>query len=384
MAYTWGYDEFVKEVRKLNELIEKESDIKRKVYLQKIADTTDKLFHDNFNNFQASKVTARQRLSSILNARLSYGRYYSIIGNFLDTCVEHLELADNISTQLEEIDENGKFYFLHTGASNNHSKTLSLVDKFYSTFDRDLYQVFSSIYEERQHNIKFLSRSQNDDKKSNGNTLFIGGVNKNFISICDISPLENYGCAVHEYGHAIHNIVNPDVSYADREDFFIEVAAIFPELVALYENKGNFDDLEVAYNLYTNVVTYLDLAEFLNLHTPIVNAWADNKFVMSNRFFSELEESYEVDEECFEKALSTTIEDDGVYVLSFIVSLELLHMYKNDKKKALELFKNFLTYPANEDLLVFMLKNLSLNSHAKEEVGIILNNFNKKLQKRRF
>lgn len=384
MVYTWGYEDFVKEVKKLNELIETESDIKRKVYLQKIADTTDKLFHDTFNNFPVPKDTAKQRLSNILSARLTYGRYYSIIGNFLDTCVDHLDLADDISTRLEKIDENGNFDFLHTGASINHSKTLSLVDKFYRTFDKDLYQVFSSIYGERQHNMRFLNRAQNDDKKSNGNTLFIGGVNKNFISVCDTSPLENYGCTVHEYGHAIHNIVNSDVPYSDREDFFAEVAAIFPELVALYENKGNFDDLEAAYHLYTNVVTYLDSAEFLTLHTPIINAWADNKFVMSNKFFSELEECYEVDEECFEKALSTTIEDEGVYVLSFIVSLELLHIYKEDKRKALELFKKFLSYPANEDLLVFMLENFSLNSHAKEEVGIILEDFSKKLKKRRF
>ncbi len=178
-------------------------------------------------------------------------------------------------------------------------------------------------------------------------------------------------------------MVNPEVSYSDREDFFIEVASIFPELVAMYENSGDLDETEVAYYLYTTITENLNSAEFLTLHTPLVNAWAAHKYVMSNSFFDEIDETYDIDEECFEKALSTTIEDEGVYVLSFIVSLELFHTYKQDKKKALELFKRFLNFPAKEDILTFVLENFSLNEHANEEIGIMLKDFNKKLEKRR-
>ena len=178
-------------------------------------------------------------------------------------------------------------------------------------------------------------------------------------------------------------MINPEVSYSDREDFFMEVASIFPELVAMYENKGNLDETEVAYYLYTTITENLNSAEFLTLHTPLVNAWADHKYVMSNKFFDEIDETYDIDEECFEKALATTIEEEGVYVLSFIVSLELFHIYKQDKRKALELFKKFLTFPAKEDILTFVLEHFSLNEHANEEIEIMLKDFNKKLEKRR-
>ena len=363
-------------------MIEDEKDLKRKIYLQKVADTTDKLFHDTFNNFSAPRVTAKQRFSAILGSVLSYGRYYSIVRNFLNACVDQLDLIDDISTKLEKIDNGENFDFLHTGAKISHTRTLSLVDKFYSKFDDELYQAFSSVYKDRHHNTRFLPKTDNDDEKSNGYTLFIDGVKANFISVRDITPLENYGCAVHEYGHAIQNMINPENSYTDKEDLFTEVASIFPEMIAMYENKGNFKEIEAAYYLYTMTVTNLDTAELLTLHVPLVNAWASNKYVMSHNFFEEIEEDYDVDDECFEKILSTTLESEGCYVLSFIVSLELFHIYKKDKKEALNLFKRFLNCSAKEDVLTFVLENFSLNSHANEEISIILDNFNKKLERR--
>ena len=51
--------------------------------------------------------------------------------------------------------------------------------------------------------------------------------------------------------------------------------------------------------------------------------------------------------------------------------------------EALELFKKFLTFPAKEDILTFVLEHFSLNEHANEEIEIMLKDFNKKLEKRR-
>lgn len=383
MVYTWGYNEFVKQIKRLQELINSEKDLKRRLYLEKVADATDKIFHQSFNGFPEPNVTAKQRFSAILNSRLTYGRYYSIVGTFFRECTSHLDLTDEISSKLEKIDENGGVDFLHTGAKISQGKTLNLTQKFYSLFDADLYDSFTQVYNDKKGTLRFLPKDESYGGKVDGNTIFIDGVKKNFITIYETSPIETFGCTVHEYGHAIQNVMNPSVSYSDREDFFLEVASIFPELVAIYENVGNFSQFEQAYSLYTTFITYIDQAEFLTLHTPLVNAWASYKYVMSQRFFDEIKENYDIDDECFEKVLSTTIEDEGVYVISFIVALELFHIYKQDKKKALEIFKEFLNYPANEDILVYVMENLELNKHANEEIGIILNNFNKKLERRR-
>lgn len=384
MEYTWNRKDFSNQLKKLQELIDKETDIRRKLYLEKVLDTSNKLYYETFVDFPRPKVTAKQRLTSILDSSFCYGRYYSIVRCFFDRVSEHIDTVDSISDKLERIDPDGNFDFLNTGATLSSNEIMSMVDEFYKGFDDELYKYFLEAYKDREHSLRFLSIDDSKDDKTDGTTLFIDGVRKNFITVYETSSVGTYECAVHEYGHAIANLINPEVSYTDREDFFVEVASIFPELVALYENGFDFETIQVLYSLYTTLVTYINNAEYLCLHTPVLNFWAENKHVMGNKFFSELDESYNMDDECFEDVLSTTIEDQGVYVISYVVALELLNIYKKDKKRALELFKRFLKYPANEDILTFVVENITINEHASEEAGIVLSSFSKELKKRRY
>lgn len=385
MVYNWEINEFSEQIKKLQEIVESETDIKRKTYLQKVSDVTDKLYYDLFGDLERPKQSIKQRLTEILESRITYGRYYSIVNCFFDECYRHIEFIDRMTTRLEGlVDEDDDFPFLQTGASFSDEKILCLVDEFYRTFDSDLYQKFLNVYNDRVGTLRILDESCRPDNKSDGNTLFIDGVLKNFITIYRTTDVETFECSVHEYGHAIQNISNPQVSYSSRDDFFMEVASIFPELVALYEGNNELDELKLAYYLYTLVVTYIDKSEQLTLHTPVVNSWAESKYRVGKKFTNDMKTNFDIDEECLEEILSTTIEDDGVYVISFIVSLELFHIYKQDKKRALELFKKFLNFPANEDILVFVRENFELSNSASEEVGVILENFDKKLTKRGF
>lgn len=384
MKCTWDRNDFSHQLKVLNDLIDKETDIKRSLYLQKVLDTSNKLYYETFVDFPRPTVSAKQRLTSILDSSFCYGRYYSIVSTFFERISENIDTIDDISGRLEHIDPNGDFDFLNTGAALSNSDIISLVNRFYKTFDEELYEYFLEAYKEKNNSLRFLPLDKSKDNKTDGTTLFIDGIRKNFITIYETSSIGTFECAVHEYGHAIANLINPEVSYSDREDFFAEVASIFPELVALYENDFNFNELQVLYSLYTTLVTYVNNAEFLCLHIPVINAWADNKHIMSKKFFEELEENYNIDDECFEEILSTTIEDQGVYVISYIVALELFNLYKKDKKQALELFKAFLKYPAKEDILTFVIENFSINEHASEEAALVLSSFDKELRKRRY
>lgn len=383
MECTWGRKDFAEQLTKLQTLIEQETDIKRRLYLEKVLDMSNKLYYETFIDFPRPKVTAKQRLTSILDSNFMYGRYYSIVRSFFNSISDHIDTIDAISDKLEDINPDGNFDFMNTGATVVFEDTINLVRKFYKKFDPELYQYFLEVYNDREHSLRSMPLPEGETK-TDGTTLFIDGVRKNFISVYETNPLNTYICTVHEYGHAIANLINPEVSYTDREDLFVEVASIFPELVALYENGFSFDTIQVLYSMYTTLVTYVNKAEYLCLHTPIINTWADNKHVMSKKFFDELEESYDMDDDCFEEALATTIEDDGIYVISYIVALELLNMYKKDKKEALELFKRFLKYPAKEDILTFVVENIPINEHSSEEAQIILSKFSKELKKRRY
>ena len=384
MECTWDRSDFSLQLKELKELIDRENDLKRKLYLEKVLDASNKLYYETFVDFPKTKITAKQRLASILDSSFCYGRYYSIVSNFFNNISEHIDTIDSTSDKLELINPDGNFDFLNTGANISSAKIMSFVDTFYKEFDEELYEYFLQVYRDKEKSLRFLPLDESKDNKTDGNTLFIDGVRKNFITVYETTPIGTYECAVHEYGHAIANLINPQVSYTEREDFFVEVASIFPELVALYENHCNFDEIQILYSLYTTLVTYVDNAEYLCLHMPVINAWVDNKYVMGRKFFDELDKNYDIDEECFEEILTTTIEDQGVYVISYIVALELFNIYKKNKKEALELFKKFLKYPANEDILTFVVENISINEHASEEAGLVLSKFNKELKKRRY
>lgn len=384
MKCNWDRRDFANQLKELQKLIDNETDLKRKLYLEKVLDTSNKLYYETFVDFPRPRVTAKQRLTSILDSSFCYGRYYSIVSCFFGKVSKHIDTIDSISDKLEHIDPDGNFDFLNTGAALSTGEIMQLVDKFYKNFDEDLYKYFLEVYNDRENSLRFLTLDDSKDNKTDGTTLFIDGVRKNFITVYETDTIGTFGCAVHEYGHAIANLINPEASYSDREDFFVEVAAIFPELVALYENGFGFDTIKVLYSLYTTLVTYVNNAEYLCLHTPVINAWADNKYVMGNRFFDELESAYDIDDECFDEVLSTTIEDQGIYVISYTVALELLNIYRKDKKRALELFKKFLTYPANEDILTFVMENIAVNEHTSEEAGLVLEKFQQELKKRRY
>lgn len=382
MKATWDSSDFLTQMSILEKMINDENDIKRKCYLRKVLDSTKKLYHEVFVSFPHPKVTAKQRLSAILDSTLNYSRYYSIVSGFFKEACNSIPLIDTISEELEQIDSDGNFDFLETGAYISEHQTLTLVDSFYSKFDEELYAYFLESYKNKEHTVRF-DDLPSSNRKNDGSTMFIDGVRTNFVTIFRTDSIGTYQCAVHEYGHVISNLINPEVSYSERDDFFSEVAAIFPELVALYENGPNAEPIQSLYYLYTTFITYINSAEYLCLHSPVLKTWADNKYKMSSAFFDSLKEDYDLDDECFEETLSTTIEDDGIYVLSFIVALELFHIYKEDKKKALKLFKEFLTYPANEDILPFIMENISINSHAGEEIESVLQSFHKELKMRR-
>ncbi len=382
MSYTWGSKEFVKAIKELHVLIENETDLKRKLYLQKVSDSIDKIYHEAFNKISIPRATAKSGLTSISSSRLEYGRYYSLINSFLCSCSPYLELIYDISNRLDSLDENGNFDFLQTGATLSQDRILSLTGEFYKSLDDEIYESFVPVYNDRFGTLRFVDESSMKNSNSNGNTIFIDVIKKAFITIGESLPIETYACSVHEYGHAIHSAINPEVFYSDRNDFFMEVASMFFEILSVLESKDNFTDIEKSYYLYACCTSYIEFAELLSLHTPILNEWAANKYVMTKKFFSELEENYDINDEVFTNCLSTTIEDDGQYVLGIMVSLELLHIYKQDKRKALELLKGFMKYPAKEDILVYVIENFGTFENVGTEVGILIEDFDKKLTKR--
>ena len=87
------------------------------MYLEKVLDISNKLYYETFIDFPRSKVTAKQRLTSILDSNFMYGRYYSIVRSFFNSVSDHIDTIDAISDKLEDINPDGNFDFMNTGAT---------------------------------------------------------------------------------------------------------------------------------------------------------------------------------------------------------------------------------------------------------------------------
>ena len=70
--------------------------------------------------------------------------------------------------------------------------------------------------------------------------------------------------------------------------------------------------------------------------------------------------------------METDIADSGAYVLSYITALELLHIYREDKKEALKLFKKLLQLKPSMTYLGEVNSIVPLNVYATQETEKIV------------
>lgn len=384
MPYNWDRENFIEQIKVLRKMVDEETDIIKKNTLQRYLDCANKVYHETFNNFPKIGYSTEQKFVSIVDSRLEYGRYYSIISRFLEDANSLEERVFGIANLIDKFEKDPSNQKLESDTHISHCKAVSLVHFFYKDFDEELYGAFSEAFEDRFECLKFSDdKIKEETFEANGSTLFIGGVNKNFITLSEGNDVSSYESIVHEYGHAIQNIINPDVNFTYREDFFAEVAAIFPELVAMDENAPGFCNVQNQYSRYLTFLSYWDIAADLDTHMTIANIWYDNNYKFNNEFYKSLKETLNLRKSDFKRIVDVTLELQGVYILSYIAALELLYIYKRDKKKALELFKGLLRIPANVNVIEYIEINIGLNVHAKDELISLMDDMELALTKRK-
>lgn len=384
MPYNWDREDFIIQIRILTKMIDEETDIIKKNSLQRYLDCANKIYHETFNNFPKTDYSLNQKFVSIVDSRLEYGRYYSIISRFLEDANSLEDRVFSIATLMDEYEKNPDNQKLESDTHISRCKAVSLVNCFYKNLDDELFAIFSEAFKDRFNFLKFSdSKIKEETFEASGSTLFIGGVNKNFITLHESADVSLYEAIVHEYGHVIQNLINPEVNFTYREDFFAEVAAIFPELIAMYENSPGFCDVQTQYARYFTFLSYWDNAADLDVHMPISNIWHDSDYKFNAKFYKNIKQLLNLSKRDFKRIADVTLELHGVYVLSYITSLELLYIYKQDKKKALELFKGLLRIPSNVNVIEYIETNIGLNIHAKDELISLMDDVELALTKKR-
>lgn len=374
MAYNWDEDKFMSCVKMLADLISKETDITKKCYLLKVLDNSNMLVMERFNTNEAPDKSSEQIMQEIYSDNIFFGRYYSLIDDFYDKLIPMFDTINGIEDKIDCIFNDNFNIAGLTGAYVTNEEALSLTTAFYHNFDEKLIPYFEEVFADRFDFLRFRPMtSKQNGNISAGYTLFIDGIRKNFINIGKTKEASKIYTMIHEYGHATKNLVNPKSCYSSDYGLFAEIDAIFPELVAMHENVGNIDPFYVAFSKYNTLITYFQYADYLTLQDLLIKRWKDNGMNIDTKFMSAMEENYEINEAMIEKIMRASIFTEGTYVLSYLVAMELLHIYKTDQKKALELYNQFLNACDSSDLLPFVCNLVKINEHIGDEVREIVN-----------
>ncbi len=382
MIYTWKDKDFERYINMLPNLIENETDVKKRCYLLKVYDVSKQMMLDRFSSMHEYPETVRQRMFTINNERIFYGRYYTLIQEFYDKVTPLLDKMHSVEDKITDLFGEDCDIAQVTGSYLSNGKALSLTAAFYECFDKEIKPCFDEVFEDRFNFLRFLKTpSSAGRRESDGTTLFIDGVRKNFITIKKSKEADKVYTMIHEYGHATKNLYNPSSSYSSDDGLFVEVDGIFPELVAMHENIGNINPLYVAFNKYATLVNYLEYADYLTLQTALINCWKENGRKNNATFRKQVEDYYNVDKDMLRDIVNSSIFDEGVYVMSYLVAIELLHIYKKDKEQAINLYNQFLSLTSESDLFPYVCSLVRINGNVLEEAETVVDEMKLELER---
>ncbi len=343
MKYNWCYNDIEKEINKLSVMAKEEKDLIKKSYYLRVIDQVSCLLVNN----KDVRITNNQKMNEIINSFNYYCRYYSLIDLYNSTLYKYNKKTERIVNTYDSIEEPELFDYRYI----THDEALALNYEFFSKTDEEIFKYFNILYKDRYKSIKF---SKNDptlrDTKDDGNCLFIDGVRKNFININDIQGLSKVVNLAHECGHAVANLFIGNI-YDVKDDFLTELASIFFELAFHNDIGENIDSFENTLLQFEKMNYFNYISDSLLCHQELIESWKYNEYNVSTNFYRYLKDKYKLKKYDVKECLNTNIETSGPYIISYMVALELLHIYKENKKEAMNILKRILIKIKSNDSL---------------------------------
>lgn len=377
MKYNWNKKDLLKVKSKLISIIDEEEDNEKRKYMSTILANMEEYIQFDNSNKDNCGIDFNEELEDIQDDIVIYGGYYSLVSRFFNGVNPFRKQIYSIEDRLESVIKLNQSFGKISKIKISNDRAFSLVDQFYKSYFPNLYPPFTQAYNQRFNSVRFV---RNVSKKSVADSVYFDVVRRYFLNITRTKDLSKLYNLIHEYGHITSAIINP-VPRNSENIFFTEVESFFPEMVSRYENIGEFDINHVLFEDYTTLINFLEASTNIQLHSPLVNLWDECGKKVNKTFFSAADEYYDSDQYMIGKILDTKIYDDGDYIISYMIAIELLQIYKKDKKLALEIFEEIIRFPNPEELQEFIESKLNLGSNLKEYTSELLDNFSLNLRK---
>lgn len=224
------------------------------------------------------------------------------------------------------------------------SKTeiLELNKSFFKSIGGDIYKTYKNL-----SNSNYIRFKKTDEKT--GNTIFIPGVKKPYITISDSDEIFQLPILAHESGHAIGALINND-RYTENAKF-AEIESLFFEMLSYrYYGKKLKNNLfyrleeirmEDYFNDADDTLFYKDVYEYIS-NSKDKNY--KNIIANSKKQFDRASIKY------FFKTYENSIVTENIeYLFSYIVAIELLEEYEKDQEKALYKLNRIITSKIDEE-----------------------------------
>lgn len=382
MHYYWDKRSLLKALKDLTLLASQEKDLEKKSYYFRCIDDFNNFMFGAYTDCPSTKTSAQDNLIAATNSMTYNGRYFSIINKFYELLEPVEETLINIETSIqEEIVDKGPNTFFHSEPMT-HEETMNLVKDFFQSIDSELAFHFEELYKNRFTSITFdeASYSLGEHFSTEGNCIFVDGIRKCFINVSDDKNIRKYQNLIHECAHAIVYFMNPKREMTSNHMYIKEVESIFMELVALTELDDNKKD-EANFLLVNLLLEYYDKTEALVFQNRAIDAWARNNYQVNKEYFKMLNKQFGISKDLFNEIISEDIELSGMYIISYLISLVLLHLYKTDKDKAMSLYKKIISDTGYIDEHYFIQELLNFD-YIKDEVLQTVEEAKKLLKKR--
>lgn len=264
-------------------------------------------------------------VSSDFSIISQYG-YYCPYVRFLSEYLEKLDINPN--TDLPRI-------------NTSADKIVTLSKNFYGA----LMKPFSSEF-------KRMSTSFSDTihlKKLTGASITAGqtySVYKTGITFFELgynNTLQDYVSAIHEFGHGISCGLNRDAMWDFGKYCFIEVDALFFELIGTDYLGKKLDRPQDAFDINMHVLKdYIYSAMLISTKLDMYSTY--DRVDLNNKRFTKqyLYKEVGLDKLGVKDIMTTYIRDYMHYIISYLTAVELYLIYQDEPDKALELLFNII------------------------------------------
>ena len=375
MKYSWSYKNIVRDINKLKRIAQEEKDIKKKCYYLKVIDYLNATIDESALSNIDFRKTKNQSMCEIMENVKFYKRYYDLIKKLYIECGKTVDIRNSLHNETYNMN------YIYNPKYITHDKSLAYVYDFYKDIDKELFDCFSKLYNNRYKLVKF---SKNDELLSglmtSGSSISVGGLDKTYITVSNDKGVLKCINLAHEFGHGILNIYNPNLLYNSKDDFSSEIGSIFFELAFNYDIGKSIDSYDSALNNIQELDDRYDICNNLIIHNALASTWENNNYKTDSNFYKILKSEYDLTRQAVDDSLNTSITSEGLYAIGYMAALYLLNIYKKDKESAIKILKEIVNYNNIDsyELINVLMPNIDIYSY---EIDDIHNTYSNELKK---